>query len=213
MTIVGVCGNIKHLKLDEASDPEIYLPYPQLPAGIMKFVGRDNYYVIRSSVSVGQEARAVLRSLDPEIVVDVSTMDHLIGDSVAAPRFRTWLIACFSILALILACLGIYGVISYIVSQRLGEIGLRIALGARRADIVREIMFRSAKLAVAGVAAGLLMASFVTRFLSSLLFEIAPHDAIAYAGAGVLLVTVALLASYVPASRAARTDPTIALRG
>jgi putative ABC transport system permease protein len=213
LTIIGVCGDIKHIKLDSASDPEIYLAYPQLSPFLMKFVGRDNYYVVRSSTAgVGSAVRATLRALDPEIVVKVNTMEHLIGDSIAQPRFRTWLITCFALIALALACLGIYGVISYVVSQRLREMGLRIALGARRLDIVREVLARAARLAGAGIAAGLVAAFFLSRFLGSLLFGISAHDAVTYTWAAVLLFGVALLASYVPASRAARTDPTIALR-
>jgi putative ABC transport system permease protein len=214
LTIVGVCGNIKHSRLDAASDPEIYAPYPQVSGDVMQFVGRDLNFVVRAANpgSVAADVRASLRALDPALVVRVHTMDALIQDSIAQPRFRTWLIGIFSIFALTLACLGIYGVIAYLVTQRYKEIGIRIALGATRGDILQLILGRTFKLAAAGIAAGLLAAFFLSRFLGSILFGITEHDPATFALVPITLIAIALLAGYLPARRAAKVNPVTSLR-
>jgi putative ABC transport system permease protein len=214
LTIVGVCGNIKHSRLDAASDPEIYVPYPQVPGGVMQFVGRDLNFIVRASnpASAATDVRATLRNLDPQLVVRVHTMDTLIQDSIAQPRFRTWLIAIFSIFALTLACLGIYGVIAYLVTQRYKEIGIRIALGATRNDVLQLILGRTFRLAAGGIASGLLAAFFLSRFLGSILFGITEHDPATFALVPITLVAVALLAGYLPARRAAKVNPVTSLR-
>ncbi len=142
LTVVGVCGDIKHGALDESAVSMIYVPYPQVPAEVAQFVARDLNFVVRSS-SPGAAAtgvRGAIHALDPAMVVSVSTLEALIHDSTTQPRFRTWLIGIFSILALSLACLGIYGVIAYLVTQRYKEIGIRLALGATRANILSLVL-------------------------------------------------------------------------
>ena len=139
-------------------------------------------------------------------------MESLIDESIAQPRLRTWLLAGFSLMALTLACLGIYAVISYTVSQRVREIGLRIALGAGRDDILQTVLGRAMKLSVAGVSAGLVVALLLSRFLTSLLFGISARDPATFTVAAIVLLAVALLAAYVPANRAAKIDPMISLR-
>lgn len=214
LSIVGVCGNIKHAKLDAESDMEIYVPYPQVPPAVMQFVGRDLNYVVRSSTpgAVSSEVRNAIRALDPQAVVKVNTMEALIRESTAQPRFRTWLIAIFSAFALTLACLGIYGVIAYLVTQRYKEIGIRLALGATRANILQLILGRTFKLATAGIAAGMVAAFFLSRFLASILFGITVHDPLTFIAVPLCLVVVALLAGYLPARRATRVDPVTSLR-
>ena len=138
LTVIGVCGDIKHGALDESSVSMIYVPYPQVPAEVAQFVARDLNFVVRSSSpgAVASGLRGVIHAINPGMVVTVNTLEALIHDSTTQPRFRTWLIGIFSILALRLACLGIYGVIAYLVTQRYKEIGIRLALGATRANIL-----------------------------------------------------------------------------
>jgi len=214
LSIVGVCGSIKHSSLEIAPDAEIYVPYPQTQAGALTFVGRSLNFVVRSSVpaSVASSTRAALHSLDPALVIKVNTMESLINDSIAQPRFRTWLIGIVSVFALALACLGIYGVIAYLVTQRYKEIGIRMALGATRANILRLILRRTFKLTALGILAGLIAAFFLSRFLSSILFGITIHDPITFIAVPLCLITVALLAGYLPARRATRVDPGSSLR-
>jgi predicted permease len=214
LSIVGVSGNVKHSRLDATSDAEIYIPYPQVPEDVMKFVGRDMNYVVRSAnpASTAAELRRAIRALDPQMVVKITTMQALISDSIAQPRFRTWLIGIFSIFALTLACLGIYGVIAYLVTQRYKEIGIRLALGATRQNILQLILSRTLKLTAAGILAGLIAAFFLSKFLSTILFGITVHDPITFVAVPASLITIALLAGYLPARRATRVDPVTSLR-
>jgi putative ABC transport system permease protein len=214
LSIVAVCGNIKHDSLETPVNMEIYAPYPQIPADIMQFVGRDMNYVLRSAspASIASGLRGTIRAVDPQLVVKINTMQALINESIAQPRFRTWLIGIFSIFALTLASLGIYGVIAYLVTQRYKEIGIRIALGATRQNILQLILARTLKLTAAGILAGLLAAFFLSRFLSSILFGITVHDPVTFAAVPACLIAIALLAGYLPARRATRVDPVTSLR-
>ncbi|MDP9099733.1 MAG: ABC transporter permease [Verrucomicrobiota bacterium] len=213
-TIVAVCGSIKHSGLDVAPDAEIYVPYPQTSTGALTFVGRQLNFVVRSSApaSVASSVRGALHFTDPALVVKVNTMASLINDSIAQPRFRTWLIGIFSIFALTLACLGIYGVIAYLVTQRYKEIGIRMALGVTRANILQLILARTFKLTALGILAGLIAAFFLSRFLNSILFGITVHDATTFVAVPIILVVIALLAGYLPARRATRVNPVTSLR-
>jgi putative ABC transport system permease protein len=214
LSIVAICGSIKHSGLDVAPDAEIYVPYPQTPAGALTFVGRQLNFVVRSTApaSVAPLLRGTISSRDPNLVVRVNTMESLINDSIAQPRFRTWLIGVFSIFALTLACLGIYGVIAYLVTQRYKEIGIRMALGATRQNILQLILARTLKLTTAGILAGLIAAFFLSRFLSTILFGITVHDSVTFIAVPACLIVIALLASYLPARRATRVDPVASLR-
>jgi predicted permease len=214
ISIVGVCGSIKHSGLDIAPDAEIYVPYPQTSPGALTFVGRQLNFVVRSSVaaSLATPLRSTIASRDPNLVIRLNTMEALINESVAQPRFRTWLIGVFSVFALTLACLGIYGVIAYLVTQRYKEIGIRMALGATRANILQLILGRTFKLTAVGIVAGLIAAFFLTRFLSSILFGITAHDPVTFVAVPLCLIAIALLAGYLPARRATRVDPVRSLR-
>jgi len=214
ISIIGVCGSIKHNGLDIAPDAEIYVPYPQTSPGALTFVGRSLNFVVRSTApaSVVPVLRSTIASRDPNLVVRLNTMEALINDSVAQPRFRTWLIAIFSVFALTLACLGIYGVIAYLVTQRYKEIGIRMALGATRVHILQLILGRTFKLTALGILAGLVAAFFLSRFLNSLLFGITTHDAFTFTVVPLCLITIALMAGYLPARRATRVDPVSSLR-
>jgi putative ABC transport system permease protein len=214
ISIIGVCGSIKHNALDIAPDAEIYVPYPQTSPGALTFVGRSLNFVVRSTApaSVAPVLRSTIASRDPNLVVRLNTIESLINESVAQPRFRTWLIGVFSFFALTLACLGIYGVIAYLVTQRYKEIGIRMALGATRANILQLVLGRTFKLAALGIVAGLIAAFFLSRFLSSILFGVNAHDTVTFVAVPLCLVTIALIAGYLPARRATKVDPVTSLR-
>ena len=156
--------------------------------------------------------RRKVRALSPDVPVKFTTMEVSLAENTAAPRFRTLLLGVFAGLAVILAMAGVYGVMAYTVGQRGNEIGLRMALGADTGDVLRLVLRQGLALAAAGLAIGLAGAFAASRLLTSMLFEVKPNDPLTYAGVAALLGLVALAASYIPARRAARTDPLIALR-
>jgi putative ABC transport system permease protein len=211
MEIVGVVGDTKYLGLDAPPEPIYYHPYTQ------NFSSR-LYLVVRSSLAGGAAALAPLvrgevRAVDADVVVsEVRTLEQAVGESVAQPRFRTALLVLFAGIALALAAIGIYGVIAYSVAQRTHEIGVRMALGARRGDVLRHVLGQGAALALAGIALGLPGALALTRTLSSLLFTIQASDPVTFLSLSLVLAAVTLWASFLPAWRAARTDPQVALR-
>jgi putative ABC transport system permease protein len=215
LTVVGVVGNTKHSTLDADFQPEIYVPYPQLSPTLLNFVGRENNYVVANKIGGAAQAIAIrnaIHSLDPEMVVKVDTMEHLIDDSLAQPRLRTWLILTFSLLALVLVSVGIYGLISYTVTQRYRDFGIRIALGAERGNILKLVLGGATLIVSFAVAVGGVTALYVCRFLQGLLFGITARDPITFIGVAVLLISIGLLASYVPARRATQINPVVALR-
>jgi putative ABC transport system permease protein len=211
-TVVGVVGDTHHSSLAEAIDVQMYVPYTQEP----------NWYppgqiVLRTAVdpsTLASAARDRIRTIDPLIPVgDIQTMEGIIGRSVSTPRFHLMLLAILSASALLLAVVGIYGLLAFSVALRTREIGVRCALGATRRSIARMIMNEGLRLTGAGLLVGLAIAFAATRWLDTLLFEIGNDDPITFAGIAVLLLAVATLACYVPARRAAQVDPLIALRG
>jgi putative ABC transport system permease protein len=186
-----------------------YWPHPELTYSAMTFVIRTQ----GDAASVAGAARNVIRTLDPEQpVADVRTMESLIGTSVARARFNTLLLTIFAVVALLLAGVGIYGVMAYSVAQRTHEIGVRMALGARASDVLRLVVKRGMTLALVGVALGVVASFAVTRLMETLLFNVSATDPLTFAGIPLLLVLVALLACLIPARRAAKVDPMIALR-
>ena len=172
--------------------------------------------VVRSPVEAPAVVRAVreqVHAIDPdEPVFHVNTMDDLVRGSVAQPRFRAMLLGVFAGVALALAIIGLYGVISYSVSQRSNEMGVRSALGAEKSDLLRLILGEGARLAVAGIAIGLLLGFSLSRLASKLLYGVRPYDPLTFVAIPALLLVVALAATYLPALRATRSDPMIALR-
>src|SRR5579859_1287344 len=204
-TIVGVVGNVHQYGLDAAPTMDIYFTG-----------GWTSYTVVRTSsdpVAVAQSAIAAIHKVDANLpVTHVMSLDSLLSESVSSRRFSTFLLGVFAGLALLLAAVGIYGVMSYVVSMRTSEIGMRMALGAQPADIWRLVIGRGARLTFAGVALGLIGAVVLTKFIASLLYGVKPADPLTFGGVAVLLIGVALLACYVPARRAMRVDPIVALR-
>jgi predicted permease len=211
LTIIGICGDIKHEDLAGGSGPEIYIPYLQLPGELLNFLGRDTNYIVRSAADP-ETLAAPLRSVITDNVFKIRTVQKLVDQSIAAPRFRTWMVALFAMLALVLAGVGIYGVIAYNVTQRSRDFGIRIALGASRSNILGLILRQSLIWSIGGILSGIGAAAALSRFLRNLLFGISVYDPVTYAVMPLFLFGVALLASYVPARRATRVDPLISLR-
>jgi predicted permease len=207
--IVGVVGDVRDTSLSEMPGPMMYVPFAQAP-----FWG--GQLVVRSTLgssSVAASIRKVTHDIDKDLpVTDIATLPETLDASVAQPRFRTLLVGLFGLIALLLAAVGIFGVISYSVSRRSHEIGIRVALGATPANVLRLILGESAKLVLLGLALGVPAALALTRFLASLLFEVHPADPLTFIGVAALLSAVALIACYVPAKRAMRVDPMVALR-
>ena len=207
--IIGVVGDHKHLGLDTSVEPVSYWPHPELVYPGMTIVLRTK----GDASAVAPAAREVIRGLDPQQPIgEISTMESLLSTSVARSRFSASLLAVFSVVALVMAAVGIYGVMSYSVLQRTHEIGVRMALGAQRLDVLKLVVTRGIVLALIGVAVGLAASFAVTRLLSTLLFEVTTTDAVTFVAVSVGLFVVTLLACYVPARRATRVDPLKALR-
>ena len=207
--IVGIVGDVKRNGLGVPSQPEMYVPFEQDPWWAAYLAVR----VRGEPERLAPVLRAHVRSLDPTLPIsDIEPMSQIVSDSIAEPRFRTSLLALFAGLALLLAVIGIYGVISYDVGRRSREIGIRLALGASRRDVLGLVLREGLVLAALGLAVGLAGGFALTRSVSSLLFETVPLDPATHAGVAALLLSAALLASVIPAWRAARIDPLAALR-
>ena len=207
--IVGVVGDVRQGGLTTSLDPQLYLPYAQA-------VITDPYLAIRTAgdpLALQGALRAAVRDLDKSApVYQVSTLEDYISKSVAQPRFQTFLFACFAGIAFILATIGLYGLLSYMVVQRTLEIGLRMALGAQRTDVLGLIARRGLALALIGVAAGVVVAAVMTRLLAGMLYGIRPTDPLTFAATAVVFLLVSIVASSMPAYRAARMDPMKTLR-
>ena len=207
--IVGIVGDVRDVGLRQEPAAMMYVPYAQAP-----FWGA--VVVTRSSLSLSSFADAVRRdanSIDKDLpVTDIATMPDVVNASVAQPRFQTVLLGLFGALALILAAVGIYGVISFSVAQRTHEMGIRMSLGAQPAQVLRLVMGQGARMALVGIALGAAAALGLTRLMRSLLFGVSAADPLTFAAVAILLVGVALAACYVPARRAMRVDPMTALR-
>jgi putative ABC transport system permease protein len=210
--IVGVAGDVKHFGLNEAEEPAIYTPYAQSLQPWKRWM----YLVIRSDVEPSTLTNLVknqIWTVDNQIpVTKVQTMTEVMAASVTGQRFNMLLLGIFACVALALAAVGIYGVISYSVTQRTHEIGVRMALGAQTSDVLKLILGQGLLLAVVGVGIGVAGAFVLTRLMSSLLFGVSATDPATFAVVALMLMCVALLACYIPARRAMKVDPMVALR-
>jgi putative ABC transport system permease protein len=207
--IVGVVGDVHLTDLAAAPYPIAYWPYPEIRYPFMTVLVR----TAMPPLSLVGPIRKVLGELDKEQpMAKIATMDELVGDSVARSRFTTLLLSCFAGLALVLACIGIYGVMAYSVAQRVNEIGIRMALGAQQADVLRIVLGQGIRLTAIGVAIGVVAALALGRLMTTLLYGVSASDPLTFFGVAVLLASVAVLACYIPARRATRVDPVIALR-
>ena len=208
--VIGVVKDVR--QNDFIADPkmEMYMAYPQLNSFA------PNALVVRTSVeplSLASAVRNAVWAVDrDQPVSDIDTMDHIVSEAVARQRFSMLLFAIFAALALVLAAVGIYGVMSYSVTQRTREIGIRMALGAQRTDVLKMTVKEGLKLVGLGLVIGVVMAFVLTRVMASLLFGISATDPVTFLSIGLVLLGVAMLASYIPALRATRVDPMVALR-
>jgi putative ABC transport system permease protein len=207
--VVGVVGDVRDVALSKEPGPMMYVPFAQAP-----LYGGE--VVVRSSLavsSVAAEIRQAVRSIDKNLpVTDVAAFQDALGQSISRERFRTLLLGSFSAIALLLAVVGIFGVISYSAAQRSPEIGIRMAVGAQRHDILRLILGQGAKLAVLGLGIGLVLALLLTRLMASLLYNVSATDPLTFGGVAIILLGAAVTACYIPARRAMRVDPIVALR-
>ncbi len=218
--IVGVVGHVKQWGLDadakSAIEAQFDYPFMQLPEKLMPLAADAVAVVLRTEgdpTGVMDAVRRAVAEIDPrEVVYNVQTMDEVVSNSFAARRLSMILLGAFAALALVLACVGIYGVISYLVGQRTHEIGVRMALGAQPSDVLRLVVGHGARMALIGVAIGTGAALGLTRLMANQLFGVSAHDPVTFAGVAMLLMIVALAACYIPARRAMRVDPMIALR-
>ncbi len=207
--IIGIVGEVKHTQLDQAAEPMSYWPIAQLPYSFMTFTLRTR----GDATGVAAAVRNVIQTLDPQQSVgEVRTLDSLVGNSIARQRFNALLLAVFAGVALLLSAIGIYGVMTYSVTQRTHELGVRVALGASARDVLKLVLGRGMKLVLAGVGIGLLGALALTRLLKTLLFGVSATDPLTFAVIALSLALVALLACYLPARRATKVDPMVALR-
>ena len=213
LTVVGVVDDVKQQGLAKKSEPAIYQPYLQV-ANHPFFLSHINF-VVRTALppeSVAAGMRAVLRNVDKNQPITIASMNSVIAATTAEPRFQTRLLTTFALVALVLTIVGIYGVLAYSVAQRTHEIGVRMALGAQPPDIIHMVFSEGLRLAFVGITIGVAGALALTRFLGSLLFEVKPTDPATFIDVAILLMLVALAACYIPARRAMRVDPMVALR-
>jgi predicted permease len=207
--VVGVIGNIKRKGLTAEADPQYYVPYGQA-------VVTNPYLLVRTGLNpavMQHEIAAAIHELDKSVpVYEVSTMEQYISNSAAQPRFQAFLLTCFAGIGLVLAAIGLYGLLSYAVVQRTFEIGLRMALGAQQSDVLGMIVRRGVTLALIGTGTGLGVSAIITRSISGMLFHVEPTDPLTFAITAALLLLVSVAASSVPGYRAAHLDPTQTLR-
>ena len=214
-TIVGIVGDVRQIELDLSPEPEMFVPLTQLPALTPPFIW-PRHFVIRTAgdpLALTAAVRAAIASVDDDQpVANLQTMEQLVDGQLSDRGTQLALIGAFSILALVLASVGLYGVLSYAVTQQTPEIGLRMALGATRTSVVSTLVRRTCRLTFAGLVIGLAAASLVTRTFAVLLYEVSPTDPFAFAATAGVLIAVAAVACLAPARRATRIDPLVALR-
>jgi len=210
-TITGVVSNFKARQLDADPLPEVYMPYERFP------MIRSMRVVVRTAgapEAMARTVRELLAQVDAtQPAYEFETLEQALADSIAPRRFQLWLLGVFAGSALLLAAIGVHGVLAWSVGQRTREIGVRLALGARRHEIVMLVVRQGMRLALVGIGAGLLAAASLTRLMASLLYDVKPNDAATFGVAALALAGTALAACCAPAFRAARVDPAVALRG
>lgn len=209
ITIVGIIGNVRSDSLADANVPQIYLSLYQTGSKHLAIFLRGHL----DTATIPEGVRRQVQAVDPTLpVFGAQTLNQTLSDSLSVRRFSMEMIALFACTALLLAGIGIYGVISYVVSERSHEIGIRLALGAQRTDIVRMVLRQGLGLALCGAGVGLIGAAIVSRLIAGLLYGISPGDPLTFIGVALLLIAIALLACYIPARRAMKVDPMVALR-
>ncbi len=210
MSIVGVVGDVRQDSPGSPPQPTLYMPMEQHP-----YHSNELQVIVRTSSAPAAMTSAVRKAaygLNPEMAVRFTTMEAMISDSTSAPRFRTFLAISFALLALLLAMVGIYSVMTYVVTQRTSELGLRMALGAARGNVIRLVVSRAATLAAMGLFIGAGMSLAVSRLIGTMLFGLRATDPVTYASVLLSVASIAILAAAGPAWRASRIDPMVALR-
>jgi putative ABC transport system permease protein len=217
--VVGIVEDVHQFGLDREADPQIYVDFRQQPPPTPNAGPGPPpapYFVVRTTgdpFAVASSLRALVQELEPQATVDnINTLEQIVSNSLLRPRLYALVLGVFAGVAVALAAIGIYGVMAYSVAQRTREIGIRMALGARRGNVMALVLVRSVALTSAGMAAGLLGAAAVTRYLEAMLFGVTPLDPATFAAVALLFAVVALFASYVPARRATNVNPLVALR-
>jgi predicted permease len=209
ISIVGIIGDVKQLGLDSSAKPEVYFPYLQAASPAMSIVVR----TASNPSALAAAVKSQIQMVDKDLPVkDAKTMQELLAESVSGRRFNMLLLTIFAVVALVLAVVGIYGVMSYTVTRRTHEIGIRMAVGAQPLDVFRMVIGQGMKLALIGVAFGLIGAFGLTRLMTTMLFGVEPTDPTTFVSIAVLLTAVALIACYIPGRRATKVDPLVALR-
>jgi putative ABC transport system permease protein len=208
-TIVGVVGNIRQENLTDEVTPEIYVPFSQIPVNGMTLFVRTTSDPLALVSALRNEVLAIDKN---QPIYDVKTLDQRVNDAVAVSRSLMLLFAAFALLALVLSAVGIYGIVSYSVTQRTHEIGIRMALGAQTANVLTLIMKNGLILVLTGIAIGIISAVALTRFLTTLLFGVRPTDSMTFIVVSLVFFAIAMIASLVPALRATKVDPLVALR-
>lgn len=210
-TVIGVVGDVLHERLDGEASPEMYMPFTQAAN-----IESGPTIVVRTAIdptAVAADVRSAVSAIDRAMPVDqIETMEQLLSVSVAQPRFRTVILVAFSVLALVMASIGIYGVMNYLVIQRTREFGIRLSIGATRGDVLRLVLGRAAVLIGIGLCLGMLGSVILVRLIAKLLYGVTPLDPLTFLVVSILLSAVALSASYIPGRRATRVDPMVALR-
>jgi len=209
ISIVGVIGDVKQLGLDSSAKPEVYFPYLQVSEPSMSLVAR----TVSDPLSLAAAVKNQIQTIDKDLPIDeAKTMQQLLAESISGRQFNMLLLTIFALVALVLAVVGIYGVMSYTVTQRTHEIGIRVAIGAQSRDVFRMVIGQGMRLAIIGVAFGLVGAFGLTRLMTSMLFGVEPTDPATFVTIAVLLTVVALVACYIPGRRATKVNPLVALR-
>jgi putative ABC transport system permease protein len=207
--IVGIVGDVRDVTLSQKPGPMMYVPFAQAPLWGGEVVARSSL----STSSVAAAIRQAVHSIDKDLpVTDVESFPDALGQSISRERFRTLLLGSFSAMALVLAAVGIFGVVSHSASQRTHEIGIRMALGAQRRDVLRLVLGQGAKLALLGLGIGIVLAFLLTRLIASLLYSVSATDPLTFGAVAIVLFGVAVTACYIPARRATKVDPMVALR-
>ncbi|HEY2545512.1 MAG TPA: FtsX-like permease family protein, partial [Candidatus Acidoferrum sp.] len=219
-SVIGVVSDVKDASMQAPAAPHAYTPYLQEADKLLETPDFDElrtfHLAVRTATDptlVFSSVRSAVASIDSQIALDdLKTMDSVIDKSLAPQRFNLALISLFAVLAIFLAAVGVYGVLSYSISQRTREIGVRIALGAQRGGVLRMAVGEGMKLALLGTAVGMVGGFLLTRLMASLLFGVTAHDPLTFAAVGVVVALVSFAACYIPARRAMRVDPIVALR-
>jgi putative ABC transport system permease protein len=215
VTVVGIVGDVRHNAITQAVKEKFYVPHTQWHKSVGNAI-RTMTLVMKAQgdpQALANPVRQSIRELDPNLpVAEVRTMDEVVVATLSAPRFTGMLLGVFAALALALSAIGIYGVLSYVVSRRTREIGIRVAVGAGRGQVLRLVLGSGVGLALVGIAAGLAAAAFLSRVMTTLLHDVQPGDPATYATVAGVLTIVAIVASLVPAWRATRVDPVKALK-